>query len=133
MGLDKVFKNITISIALAFLVLSVLILYLYGINHRFLNEWVCAANTCYLCWVLLYIIDILKQDKRLMKTNDPLFWYLSGFLLYTPCTMFVFALSFYINKSQNPFINKLWIIHGVFNTLLYLCFMRLVFLKVDII
>lgn len=118
----RIFRNISTVIAVAFILLSLFIFIFYGWNHGFLNEWVCAANICYLSWILLFILESLENEKKLLNVHDPLFWHLSALLIYTPCTMFVFALSSYINKSQNPFINKLWIIHGVFNTLLYLFF-----------
>jgi hypothetical protein len=118
----RIFRNISLTIVGLFLFLSVFIIIRYGLNHRFLNEWVCAANTCYLGWVLLYILESLQTEKKLLNTNLPMFWYISALLLYTPCTIFVFALSYYITKSQNPFINKLWNIQSVFNTLLYVFF-----------
>jgi hypothetical protein len=118
----RIFRNISILVVIVFIALSVAICVRVGLNHRFLNEWVCAANTCYFCWVLLFILESLLNEKKLLNVNLPLFWYISGLLFYTPCTMFVFALSYYITRSQNHFINKLWIIHGIFNTALYLLF-----------
>jgi hypothetical protein len=116
------FRNICRFVVVLFIILSVALVYRYGLSHRFLNEWVCAANISYLCWIFLFILESLLQERRLLNTSLPLFWYISALLIYTPCTIFVFALSFYITGSKNPFISNLWIIHEIFNTLLYILF-----------
>jgi len=119
---NRVLRNISFSLILLFIVLSVVLIGKYGLSGRFLNEWVCAANISYLCWIFLFILESLLQEKSLLNTDLPLFWYISGLLLYTPCTIFVFALSYFISQSKNPFIHNLWIIHEIFNTALYVSF-----------
>lgn len=116
------FRNICMSIIILFVVLSSTLIFTYGLSQRFLNEWVCAANISYLCWIFLFLLEGLLQERSLLNTGLPLFWYISALLIYTPCTIFVFALSFYITRSQNPFISNLWSIHGIFNTALYILF-----------
>jgi hypothetical protein len=105
-----------------FLLISVWLIYRFGVQDRFLNEWVCAANISYLCWVFLLILESLLNEVKLLNGELPLFWYITGLLLYTPCTIFVFSLCYYINTSQHPLIRRLWMVQSVFNTTLYVCY-----------
>jgi hypothetical protein len=118
----KAFRMLSLIPVVCFAVISVWLVLLYGLENRFLNEWVCVANVSYLCWAFLFILESLLNEVKLLNPALPLFWYISGLVLYTPCTIFVFSLCYYIANSQHPFISRLWIVQSVFNTALYVLF-----------
>jgi len=103
---------------LAFVTYSI---YSQGLKPYF-NEWVCAANIAYLYWMFLFVLECLDRDMKWLDTGLPIFWYCSALILYAPCTVFVFSLYAYIDRSTNPFIHRLWSIHGIFNTSMYVMF-----------
>lgn len=113
-------RKLLIAISFLFVFLSLYLIASTGINGRFLYEWVCYANLCYFCYCILIIFQNLINEKDLLHYDMPMFWFLSGLLLYTPCTFFVFALYPFIYKSDNIIIKNLWIIHNIFNTVLYI-------------
>lgn len=115
-------RNCALVIAGLFISLFFFLIIRYGMNKRFLNELVCGANIAYLCWILMYILESIWDEKKLLDPQLPLFWHITALILYTPCTVLVFALYYYIDTSKNIVINNLWIIHGIFNTHLYLFF-----------
>jgi len=117
-----VFKTISFILIVVFLATLALLTWLYGIKDKFLNELVCVANITYLFWVFMFILKGLLNDEQLLNTRLPIFWFIAGLLLYTPCTIYVFAMTYYIEQSTNPFIHNLWSIHGIFNSLLYIFF-----------
>jgi hypothetical protein len=119
---SSLFKNISMGTVVAFGILVFGFIFYFGMQAKFFNEWVAVANIFYLTWILLFVLESLKNEKKLIDARQPLFWYLSGLILYTPCTVIVFALYYHIDTSRNILIKNLWIIHGVFNITLYLFF-----------
>jgi len=119
---SSLFKNISMGTVVAFGILVFGFIFYFGMQAKFFNEWVAVANIFYLTWILLFVLESLKNEKKLIDARQPLFWYLSGLILYTPCTVIVFALYYHIDTSRNILIKNLWIIHGVFNIILYLFF-----------
>jgi hypothetical protein len=119
---NKVFEKISIGTVALFGILVLWFSIRFGMMARFFNEWVVTANIFYLTWILLFVLESFQNEKKLVDMNQPLFWYLCGLILYTPCTVIVFALYYYIDTSKNILIKNLWIIHGVFNIILYLFF-----------
>ena len=117
-----IFKKISVLLIFLFISYSCFLCMYYGLSERFLNEWVCSANMCYLIWIFLFILESLILEKKLVNTHNPAFWFITGLIIYTPCTIFVFALCYYIETSGNYLIKNLWIIHGIFNTILYVLF-----------
>jgi hypothetical protein len=118
----RLFRALAGLLVAGFAGLSVYLVLRFGWAERFLNEWVVAADIAYLCWVFLFILESLLNEVRLLNTNLPLFWYISGLLLYAPCTIFVFSLCYYIRDSKNPFIHRLWNIQAAFNIALYVLY-----------
>jgi hypothetical protein len=116
------FINTSRALVIAFFLLTVIIVVRFGLYDKFRNELVCAADTVYLIWIFMFILQGLLTDQKLMNHRLPMFWFISGLLIYAPCTIFVFALMYYIDTSTVPFIKNLWSIHGVFNTLMYCLF-----------
>ena len=114
------FKRIRLVSVMLFLVFAIMIVSWYGINHRFLNELVCVANLCYVAWISVFILQGLLNDEETPDHGSPMFWYVSGLILYTPATALVF--SFYYSIGKNDLVKSLWIIHDIFNTAMYVFF-----------
>lgn len=118
----KAFAYTSTALLIAFFALAAALTVKEGLYDKFLNELVCAANTVYLIWIFLYILQGVLTDQRLMNPRLPMFWFVAGLLIYTPCTIFAFALTDYIAQSTHRIISNLWSIHGVFNTVMYCLF-----------
>lgn len=119
-GYISFFRKIRFMTIIVFVVLSIVIMLVYGLQNRFLNEWVCIANLCYVAWIFIFILQSLLDNTAILDSRLPMFWYVAGLILYSPATALVF--SFYYSISKNQFIKSLWIIHGIFNTVMYLFF-----------
>ena len=115
-------RRIGYSLVALFFLLAVWLITRYGLYHKFLNELVCAANIAYLTWILMFILEGLLNEERLMNTRLPVFWFIAGLLLYAACTVLLFSLTYYIKHSTNPFIHNLWQVQGVLNVALYILF-----------
>ncbi|MET0637740.1 MAG: hypothetical protein ABWZ25_17050 [Chitinophagaceae bacterium] len=119
---NKWFNYISRSLVVAYSTFAGILISYNGLYHKFLNELVCAASTVYLIWIFLTILDTLYHEEKLINSRLPFFWYLTAILLYSPCTIFVFALTYYIEKSTNPVIHNLWNIQSFFNVVMYTLF-----------
>ena len=115
-------RRIGYSLVALFFLLAIWLISRYGMYHKFLNELVCAANIAYLTWILMFILEGLLNEERLMNTRLPVFWFIAGLLLYAACTVLLFSLTYYIKHSTNPFIHNLWQVQGVLNVALYILF-----------
>lgn len=118
----QVFKTISLITVGLFYTLAFWLIFKHGLYEKFLNELVCGANCAYLIWLFMFILEGLLTEQKLMSPQLPIFWFVVGLLFYAPCTVFVFALTHYINNSTNPFIHNLWSIQGAFNILMYVLF-----------
>ncbi|HVZ96613.1 MAG TPA: hypothetical protein VG847_07045 [Chitinophagaceae bacterium] len=117
----RLFKSIRMVSVVVFLGVSVPVVIIAGIGNRFLNEWVCAANLCYVCWIFLFILQGLLDNVEILDSGSPMFWYLAGLIFYAPATALVF--SFYYSIGKNSLIkDDLWVIHDIFNTFMYIFF-----------
>ncbi|ELR73677.1 hypothetical protein C900_02081 [Fulvivirga imtechensis AK7] len=94
----------------------------WGIEDKFLTEWLCLNNLVYTSWILLSVLDIYENDDRLLHTKRSYLFFLLGLFLYTSCTMLIFGLWHYIMATRDSLLKNLWIIHDVFNTIMYLVF-----------
>lgn len=115
-------KRLSNILVCSFYVLAAWVIGKHGLYQKFLNELICAANVIYLIWIFLFVLEGLMYERRLMTPRLPIFWFITGLLFYTPCSIFVIALANYINDSTNAFIHNLWSIQGVFNALMYVLF-----------
>lgn len=116
----QAFRKISFFTIIVFLGSAVWLIFRYGLYQKWLNELVCVANIAYLVWVFMFILESLLNETKLMNAKLPVFWFVIALLFYTPCTIFVVAMSHYI--KDNPFMKNLWSIHGVFNILMYAFF-----------
>jgi hypothetical protein len=116
----NLFNKIRLVSVVLFVLYAVTIIALYGINHRFLNELVCMTNLCYVAWAGIFILQCALDDAEIPNRSSPLFWYLSGLILYSPATALVF--SFYYSIGKNEVFKSLWVIHDIFNTAMYVFF-----------
>ncbi|HVI47232.1 MAG TPA: hypothetical protein VM802_20305 [Chitinophaga sp.] len=94
----------------------------YGISSRFINEAVSINDLIYTGWALLVILEQYEVDEGGINIRTPFFWYLTGLILYAPCTMLVFSLWRYIRLHPDAVIANIWIIQSIFNITMYLLF-----------
>lgn len=78
------------------------------------------ANLCYVAWISIYILQHLLDNDEIPDYRLPMFWYISGLILYAPATALVFSFYYFIGK--NDLVKSLWVIHDIFNTAMYLFF-----------
>ncbi|MBL6444708.1 hypothetical protein JMN32_00200 [Fulvivirga sp. 29W222] len=105
------------------LLLGVISISYWGVESKFLTEWLCINNLVYTSWILLSVLDIYENDDRLLHTQRSYLLFLLGLFLYTSCTMLIFGLWHYIMANSDSLLKNLWIIHDVFNTIMYLVFL----------
>lgn len=96
--------------------------YSFGVELRVLSELICLANLFYVFLIFFYFLNMFRNHNYLFSLNDSFNWHILGWLLYAPCTFFLFA--DYLNTSANLQQGKsvLWIVHNIFNITLYLSF-----------
>jgi len=89
-----------------------------GLSARFISEAVSVNNLVYTGWILLIILDQYEVTDGI-SPSQPFFWYLTGILLYAPCTMLVFSLWQYIKIHPDSLMTRLWVIQSIFNITMY--------------
>ncbi|MBL6447929.1 hypothetical protein JMN32_16555 [Fulvivirga sp. 29W222] len=94
----------------------------WGVKTKFLTEWLCLNNLVYTSWILLSVLDIYEDDNRLLHTRRSYLLFLLGLFLYTSCTILIFGLWHYIMATSDSLLKNLWIIHDIFNTIMYIVF-----------
>lgn len=118
------YRNTTIRYARIMILILYSVLFIYalysfyfkGIHNRFYSELVCLNSGIQVVCVLIYFYDKYFSEKILKLKEDPLFWFCLGILFYAPCTYFLFAFRYYLEKDV---FDTLIPIHHVLNTLLY--------------
>lgn len=115
-------KIIIGSVSIFFPVLIIFFLVKLNLSSRFFNEWVCFTSIIYTLGVLLILFEQYISDNISITKKSPHFWFLSGILFYSPCTILVFSLWNFIKKAQSEVLYNIWIIHHLFNILLYVTF-----------
>lgn len=118
----KCFREIFYFTFAVFFGSLILAISFFGLANKFISELVCIANILYCLWILLIILEQYGSDSFIITFRKPFFWYMAGVFLYAPCTLLIFSLWNYIKKNPDSFLNNLWIIHHVFNILMYLMF-----------
>jgi hypothetical protein len=91
-------------------------------GNRFLNEWVCINNMIFTSWILILLLDIYDDDCVTINHRVPVFWFIIGLFLYTSCTVLIFSLWNYIRENETTLLRNLWIIHDLFNIVMYFVF-----------
>ena len=108
-------------------IFSLLLLLQFSFVNKFISEWVCLNNILFTFWILFYILNQFKSDQIDFSFTNSFTWYISFEILYSSCTFLVF--SFWYYKENNILIlNKIKILHNIFNILLYVGFCRGFFL-----
>lgn len=116
-------KNLIFNLSGALCILFGAASFIYwGIEEKFLTEWLCLNNLAYTSWILLAVLDIYENDDRLINTKRSFLLFLLGLFLYTSCTILIFGLWHYIMATKDSLLKNLWIIHDVFNTIMYMVF-----------
>lgn len=104
------------------LIVGIIYFLFFGIKDSFLTNWLCINNFIFTIWCLLFLLELYQNNQNKILFPISIFLYLFGIFFYTSCTMIIFTLWNYIMSNKNSLLNNLWIIHDVFNTLMYLLF-----------
>ncbi len=104
-----------VSVAIYFLIFK-------GISAKFNNEWVCINFLIFVFWILLLLLDYYENDEVYLKVKSNIFFFMIGLFFYTSCTLLIFSMWDYIMNNKASFLNNLWIIHDVFNVMMYFSF-----------
>jgi len=94
----------------------------YGITSQFLQWWVCVNNLIYIFWIMTYLKEQYNSDSFVIRKGNPFAWYVLAFIIYSPCTVLVFSLYYYIRNPNRAALWNLWLIQIICNILLYLFF-----------
>lgn len=114
-------RHIVRYTAVMYGVIALVFLIQKGVGNRFLNDLVCVNNVIYMIWILLLLKEQYHTTDTFIQRRNPFAWYLLALLIYSPCTVFAFALYHYIREG-NHFLQNLWIIQSLCNILLYILF-----------
>jgi hypothetical protein len=101
---------------------GVVFLGMFGLAEKFLTEWLCINNICYTTWILVLLYELYENDKSIGEMNPSQLYYIAGLFFYASCTILVFSLWEYIMTHRDSYLKNLWIIHDVFNILMYTSF-----------
>lgn len=115
----RTFLNAT---AVIFFVFSAYLIWAFGIQTRFLNEWVIANNVFQVLWIGLCLLEYYHAEDAIIDLAQPFFWYLLGIICYAPCTVIFYSLWYFIRNHPDEQFHVLNAIHHIFNILLYIFF-----------
>ncbi|MGC4232505.1 MAG: hypothetical protein QM594_05945 [Niabella sp.] len=107
----SIFSVFVFISAVAYLVL------IYGFRTFFLSRLVFLSNFIYTGWILFYLYTIIKEDA-VFSFKSSQTWYLTAYLLYSPCTALVFL---FWNQRNNgiPILKDIGFVQSFFNIILY--------------
>lgn len=107
-----------------YIIISFYFIYEFGISNRFLHELVCINNIFYVIWIFAILLEKYQRDNivYVFDIKNPIFWYITGLLFYSVCTMVIFLLWNFIKDHPNSIFVHLWLIHYIFNINMYVSF-----------
>ncbi len=117
-------KNILSLSLFLFCIISVILYYKYGVQKRFLNEWVIANNSIQISWVCLYLMEYYKSDDSVIEVYQPFFYFLCGITIYATGTTIFYSLWYFVKSDTESPTQIIKIIHHIFNILLYFSFSK---------
>ncbi|HUB59613.1 MAG TPA: hypothetical protein VL978_02860 [Puia sp.] len=104
-------------------VISVWFIVVYGIRDHFLERWECLNSLIYIIWIMTFLKEQYTSDSFVIQKRNPFAWYVLAFIIYSPCTVLVFSLYYYIRRGpHHSALYNLWRIPIICNILLYLLF-----------
>lgn len=116
-------RVILLSLLLVNFILVITCIILEGFNKRFYYEMVCVNSIFQIILVSTFFYELNNRNELIILKKETVFWVSIGLLFYTVCTFFVFLFYFRINKYfTESQLNNLWIIHHLFNALMYILF-----------
>ena len=115
-------RNLLNSIVVLFLIVSLYLVIYYGIQARFLNEWVIISNIFQIIFICICLLEFYYSEETTIELSQPFFWFLAGITFYASCTSVFFSLWFFIKNNDNQEFLILNLIHHVFNIFLYIFF-----------
>lgn len=110
------FSSVLFIIYFSFLLLAI------GFISRFLNEIVCFDFLIYTIGAFMILLKEFDQESTFFEVQFPDFYFLIGILLYSPVTVFIFSLWQYLQLHRSAPIGNIFIIHDVFNAIMYFLF-----------
>lgn len=109
---------------LIYLIIVVYFILEFGIINSFLHDLVSINNLFYIFWICIVIIEKYGLDgiEYLFDTKNSIFWYITGLLFYSACTLVIFLLWNFIKNHPKSIFTHLWLIHYIFNINMYFSF-----------
>ncbi len=104
------------------LAISIYFFSIKGLSSDVVFQLICINNLIYTFLIFVYLFKQFRRENYLISMSDPYCWYMVGILLYAPCTFFVFANYLKASSNLNSGKSVLWIIHNIFNILMYVFF-----------
>ena len=102
--------------------ISVYFIAAFGVRDRFLERWECVNSLIYIIWIMTFLKEQYNSESFVIHKRNPFAWYLLAFIVYSPCTVLVFSLYYYIRDPHRAELYNLWLIQIICNILLYLFF-----------
>jgi hypothetical protein len=118
-AINRLLQRLT---AVVYAGISLYFIFVYGITDHFLERWVCVNNLIYIFWIMTYLREQYSSDSFVIHKGNPFAWYILAFIIYSPCTILVFSLYYYIRDPHRAELMKLWLIQIICNILLYIFF-----------
>jgi hypothetical protein len=118
----KRYKKIHLGTLVIFSILSLFFIFNYDFINKFISDWVCVGNLFYATWILLFILDQYEAEISHFDFDTSFIWFMIGLFYYSTCTFFIFSLWDYLKNNPNSYLTSLWIIHHVFNSIMYILF-----------
>jgi hypothetical protein len=108
--------------AIVYAGISIYFIAVFGIRKQFLDRWECANSLIYIIWIMTFLKEQYGSDSFIIHKRNPFAWYVLALIIYSPCTMLVFSLYYYIRDPHRAELYNLWLIQEICNILLYLFF-----------
>lgn len=93
-----------------------------GFRGRFRHELVCLNSVFEVLLVLVFFYEKYRADIDGPLSQQPIFWFSMGLLLYAPATYFYFVFHPQVTGSKDPEMAVLGNIHHLLNASMYLIF-----------
>ncbi len=114
------YKYVFILFGILFLILSVFSFYEWeNINYLDINSYYNSLQTlAVLFFSMLWIVRVFTNLELKSLTNSPMFYFVSGLILYYSGNVFLFLLSSYIFKIDKSNFQAFWMLIVILNLVL---------------
>jgi hypothetical protein len=114
-------KTLTISLFCSY-TFGLTLVFIFGLNTKLLSEWISLNSFIYVAFIMFKCYESLKYDDLKFLEDKSLLVFLLGLFLYSSCTLLIFSFWNYIKIRETKVFSIFWIIHDIFNILMYSCY-----------